>query len=84
MVPQYINDGTNTNKYQVANIYCYSGLAAGNGSCYIMGVNGPGSAYGTLVSFSTNRTDCPLDNYVPFSVFAIGVVGFLCISRRDF
>jgi len=71
-VPQFRNDNF-SNRYQVSNIYCYSGLGAGHGSCYIQGYGGPSSDYGTLVTFSTNPQDCPLDSNL------IGVFGLIAI-----
>ena len=69
-VPQFRNDNF-TNRYQVSEVYCYSGLAAGHGTCYIQGYGGPASDYGTLVSFSTTPQDCPLDSDVLFLMPAL-------------
>jgi len=72
-VPQYRNDNF-TNRYQLTEVSCYSGLASGQGSCFIKGYGGPGDDFGTLVTFSMSPTDCPLDSFISLLfVFAASV-----------
>lgn len=79
-VPQYRNDNY-VNRYALADIYCYSGLASGQGSCFIKGYGGPGDAYGTLVTFSTSPTDCPIDSYVLVLLTVLGVLSVIRIKN---
>jgi len=80
-VPQYRNDNY-VNRYTLSEVYCYGGLGSGQGSCYIKGYGGPGDDYGTLVTFSTNPTDCPIDDYVPFLLFSFSLLSVFWIRKR--
>ncbi|KIA95091.1 hypothetical protein OC25_07050 [Pedobacter kyungheensis] len=80
-VPQYRNDNY-VNRYTLSEVHCYSGLGSGQGSCYIKGYGGPGDDYGTLVTFSTSPTDCPIDGYVPLLLFSFSSLSFFWIRKR--
>ncbi|MDQ0640887.1 hypothetical protein QF042_004452 [Pedobacter sp. W3I1] len=82
-VPQYRNDNF-TNRYTLAEVYCYGGLGNGQGSCYIKGYSGPGDDFGTLVSFSTSPTDCSIDDYAPLALFALAGIGTFSLTRFRF
>lgn len=80
-VPQYRNDNY-VNRYALSEVYCYSGLGNGQGSCFIKGYGGPGDAYGTLVTFSTSPTDCPIDGYVPLLLISFSFLSVFWIRKR--
>lgn len=82
-VPQYRNDNF-TNRYTLSQVYCYGGLGNGQGSCYIKGYSGPGDDFGTLVSFSTSPTDCPIDDYAPFALLVLAGIGSFSLTRFKF
>jgi len=85
-VPTYINlnqgFGGSSGKYDPATVFCYSGLVNPHGSCYIEGRNGAGSADGTLVTFSTSPTDCPIDGYVPLLLISFSFLSVFWIRKR--
>ncbi|MEJ5995903.1 hypothetical protein WG904_15850 [Pedobacter sp. Du54] len=62
----------------LSNTYC-SNVYGGNNSCRING-SGSGSTYGKLVTFYF--FPCPIDDYIPLLLVAIGGFGFLILRKR--